>query len=333
MNPLDRTTPHTPTWREIPQQVKPRAMSAEGRKRLLIRGCKTAALCVAVAIVAWGGWTIATLVQDNPRKISRTVATVPVKDVVLMTDGVLDQAWLLKTLALPKKATLLDLDLYQLRGRLMASGQVATASLTRNFPSTLTVVLSERSPVARVMAQLGTDAPQPFLVARDGTVFGGLRFDQGMVDTLPWLAGVKLVKQGDGFAPIAGMDQVAQLLARAKLDAEHLYRTWKIVSLARLATDNELEVQSADIPKIVFSTQEDFFVQLARLDSLIDTARAHTDQPMSQINLAIGAEVPVVFSAADTVAASNPPAAKPSSASFVLPSFTPTTSRPTKREL
>ena len=45
-----------------------------------------------------------------------------------------------------------------------------------------------------------------------------------MVKTLPWLDGVKLSRQGAGFAPLAGMASVAELLAQAKLEAAPLYR-------------------------------------------------------------------------------------------------------------
>ena len=134
-----------------------------------------------------------------------------------------------------------------------------------------------------------------FLVAREGRVFEGIGFDEEMIETLPWLDGVKLVRQGETFLPIAGMDTVAELLAKAKMEAEHLYRTWRIVSLARLESDGEIEVRDKDVSKIYFGTNEDFFRQLARLDLLLDTARLQTEQSPNVINLAIGSQVPVTF--------------------------------------
>ena len=65
--------------------------------------------------------------------------------------------------------------------------------------------------------------------------------------------------------------------------------------MERLETDGELLVKSADIATIRFSVTEDFFRQLARLDTLLDTARARTDQPLREVNLAIGAQVPAAF--------------------------------------
>lgn len=295
MNRPEITITPARNWRDIPQEVKPRAMSPEGRRRVWWKSLRTIVAVTVVAGLAWAGYQVGSALRGKPKPIAREAEVVPVKEVVLITDGVLDQNWLVKTLALPPKISLMELDLYRLRARLLESGQVRSATLTRNFPATLTVTLSENSPVARVMAQIGDEPPHMFLVAREGGVFDGVGFDRGMVDTLPWLDGVKLARAGGGFAPIASMEKVADLLGKAKLEAEHLYRTWQVVSLARLESDGEIEVKAQAIGRIVFGTREDFFRQLARLDTLIDTARAKTDQPIREINLAIGAQVPVAF--------------------------------------
>lgn len=284
-------------------------MSAEGRRRLVWRGVKSVLAMALVGGLLWAGIAVAATLRGSSKQLTNAAETTPVKEVVLITDGVLDHKWLIRTLALPKNASLMQLDLYQLRARVMASGQVKTATLTRNFPATLTVSLSEQSPVARLKAQLGPSEPRTLLVARDGTVFDGIGFDPAMVTTLPWLDGVKLSRMGDGLAPIGGMDAVADLLAKAKLEADHLYRTWQVVSLARLESDGEIEVRAQEVEKIIFGTQEDFFRQLARLDALLDLARAQTAQPLREVNLAIGAQVPVAFT--DPALNPTPPPAKP----------------------
>jgi cell division protein FtsQ len=295
MNRNEIIAPPARSWRDIPQQVKPRAMSREGRRRVIWSGVKTVLAVAIVGGLAWGGVQLVALLRGNTHQIKEAGEAVPVKDVVLVTDGVLNQSWLVRTLALPKGATLMQLDLFQLRARLTASGQVRAATLTRTFPSTLTVTLVENTPVARVMAQEGASEPRMLLVARDGTVFQGEGFDGGMIASLPWLDGVSLARQGEGFTPIAGMEKAADLLAKAKLEAEHLYRVWQVVSLARLATDGEIVVRARDGAKIVFGTAEDFFPQLARLDTLLDAAHARTDKPIREIDLAIGSQVPVAF--------------------------------------
>lgn len=276
-------------------------MSPEGRRRWWWSGTKTVLALAAVGGLGWGAVEIAAALRGRPQPLTSAEA-VPVKEIDFATDGVLPREWVVQTLALPPRATLMQLDLYRLRERLMAAGQVRTATLTRTFPATLTVSISEQSPVARVMAQTSGAEPEMLLVARDGTVFAGLGFDPELLKTLPWLDGVKLKRDGGKFEPIADMPTVADLLGKAKLEAEHLYREWQVVSLARLESDGEIEVHATNAACIRFGTSEDFFRQLARLDSLLDAARAKTDRPVREIDLAIGAHVPVAFEEVDPTA-------------------------------
>ena len=125
-------------------------MSSEGRRRLVWNGFKTVLVAGVFVGLAWGGYEITAALRGQPKRFSGAAPAVPVNEIVLMTDGVLDQKWLVQTLALPKKATLMELDLYKLRAALLAHAQVRSATLTRNFPATLTVSLSELSPVARI---------------------------------------------------------------------------------------------------------------------------------------------------------------------------------------
>ena len=72
------------------------------------------------------------------------------------------------------------------------------------------------------------------------------------------------------------MDTVADLLGRAKLEAEPLYRNWQVISLARLQADGQIGVRMRDGTRIIFGARDDFFGQLAKLDYILDSAaRAH----------------------------------------------------------
>ncbi|MBS0631345.1 MAG: FtsQ-type POTRA domain-containing protein [Verrucomicrobia bacterium] len=295
MNPTETNVPLSRSWKDIPQQVKPRAMSSGGRRRMRFGLAKTVGAIALLGLLAWGGVSLAVVLQQGPKRVPGQAEAAPIRDIVLATDGAINREWVVRTLGLPKNATLISLDLYQLRARLLASGQVLSASLTRNFPATLTVSLTERLPVARLMAQLGTEPPHLLLAARDGVVFEGIGYDESTTAALPWLEGVQLTRKDGVLQPIPGMATVADLLSKGRIEAEHLYRTWQVVSLARLATDGEIEVKTAEVPRIIFGTRESFFPQLARLDLLLDTVRAQSAAPFKEINLAIGATVPVAF--------------------------------------
>jgi cell division protein FtsQ len=292
--------PPARSWRDIPQPVKPRAMSAGGRLRLGLALARTAFVVALVGGLAWGGWHVAGALRTSS-KPAPPATKVPIGRVELQTatGGVLDDAWLKQTLALPKGISLAELDLEKLRGRLLASGQVLTATLSRDFPNRLLVQISERTPVARV--RVGAEKQDlTYLVARDGFVYEGANYDPGMLNTLPWLAGFALKAEGAGFRPINGMGIVSDLLARAQYEATHLYLNWQVVSLERLETDHELEVTTKNGSRFVFTTRTDFFPQLAKLDRVLENLRDTEKFPGARsarlrINLSLGREVPVAF--------------------------------------
>ena len=283
--------PETRSWREIPQQVRPRAMSREGRRRLAMRGFRFALGAFAIGLVGWGAWEISSVLGENPSGLPAAAKSERVRNLILVTDGVLDKTWLAKTLA-----TLMGLDLIKLRSRVLGDAQVASAAVIRNFPDTLTVRVSERSPVVRMMAQSGSESPRMFLVSRDGVCFEGTGFDPAMVATLPWIEGVRLIRRGSSFVPIENMSAVADLLASAKLEAEALYGTWQVISLAHLGSDGLIEVYARGGMKVTFGTNEDYLRQIARLDLI--NASTDATRPLRDVNLSLGSQVPVAYGTA-----------------------------------
>jgi len=284
------------SWRDIPQELKSRSMSKSGRRRHALALAKMIGGTGLVGALVWGAVELVTTIELHPKEIAQAAQSVPVKNLELVSDqGALDRAWLARTLALPKGATLMELDLAKLQAKVLANSQVRTAVLTKSFPDTLTVVIVERTPIARLKAQLHPGELRDYLVARDGVLFDGLGYAEELWATLPWLdlGDAKLTRRGEGFAPIEGMAVVADLLAKAKAEAEHLYRTFLVVSLARLATDDELDVRTTEMTQVIFSTRDDFFRQLAKLDRVRDEFRPTREMPLAKVDLSLG-QFPVV---------------------------------------
>jgi len=281
------------SWRNIRQEVSSPAMSRQGRRRRLYAWVKLGALGTFLVAAGWGAYAVGHSWKTDRMGLASAVHSEPVRDVTLITDGVLTQKWVADTLALPKAASLMALDLPALRDRLLQQGQVRVAVLGRNFPDALVVTLQERTPVARVQAGDGAGAPRQLLVAKDGVVYEGVNYDPQMLAGLPWLDGIRLVRAGNGFAPIAGMADVSALLTMAQLQAPALYRDWLVVSLARLAERDEIVVKAQDIPEIVFSRKRDYFKQLAQLDYVVDAAKTLPEPTLQSVNLALDGQVPV----------------------------------------
>jgi hypothetical protein len=296
------------SWRNIRQEVTPLAMSRKGRRRQLAGWAKAGALAALVAGGGWGIYELAHSWSTDRAALVTAVHSEKVKDVVVITDGVLTRDWVNGILALPKPVSLMALDLPALRDKLLAAGQVRVAVLTRNFPDTLVVTLQERTPVARVQAADRTGAAKQLLVAKDGVVYDGVNYDKTMLAGLPWLDGIRLVKSAQGFEPVEGMSEVSALLSTAQLNAPHLYHEWLIVSLARLAERDEIVVKAQDVPEIVFSRKRDFFKQIAQLDYVIDeTHRVEPAPVLMSVNLSLEGQVPVRLQGAPGALAAKTP--------------------------
>jgi hypothetical protein len=284
------------SWRNIRQEVTSRAMSRRGRRRQQMAWVRGIALLVLVSASVWGVYAVVNAWESDRAAIASAVKSEPVREVVLVTDGVLTREWAVQVLALSRNVSLMALDLGSLRERLMQHGQIKLAVLTRSFPDTLVVTLQERTPVARIQVEDGRGQPKQMLVSRDGVVYDGAHYDKLMIGGLPWLAGFSLRRAiGGGYEPITNMERVAELITTAQIQAPHLYREWLFVSLARLNERHEIIVKAQDIDEIVFSAKDDYFRQLAQLDYIVDATRQQLgDAPALQsVNLALGPQVPV----------------------------------------
>jgi hypothetical protein len=332
MNPSAHISPPARSWRDIPQDIAPRAMSGEGRRRLAFSTLKTIGIIAVGCTSLWGGYELFQLWQENPVKLRAPVKSSPVREIVLQSDGPLDHAWVSQVLALPRGIDLMELDLYALRERLLAHPQVRTAVLARKFPDKLSVVLEERMPVARVRVPEVDGQLQDYLVARDGIAFPGINFTSDRTELLPYLDGIKLRRAEKGFAPIEGMETVSDLLGTARANTFDLYSRWRSVSLARLGADGVLVVRATDIPEITFGTRDDFLKQLAQLDLIIDRTRLQPDgRTLASVNLSVGLSangilVPVVYAppesatARPAVSAPSPDAARQAPTPLFQPS-------------
>ncbi|MEJ6603477.1 MAG: cell division protein FtsQ/DivIB, partial [Verrucomicrobiia bacterium] len=288
--------PKTRNWRDIPQEIAPRRMSSVGRRRLTLGAVRTLASIVAIGAITWGGYGIWRTFKNDPQRLAAVSDSRPVEEIELKTDGVLDQEWLAQTLDMVPTAGLMELDLYAMRSRLTASGQVRRAVLVREFPATLKVILEERSPVVRLKARLGGPDARTFMVAQDGTVFDGTGYETSLVRSMPWLGGVRLLREGDGFQPLEGMDRLTNLLSTARNGVPRRYATWRVVSLARMSSDGQILVQTTDVPEIIFGVREDFYSQIARMDLILAETKRRSAAPVRSIDLSVGAaQVPVAL--------------------------------------
>ncbi|MCE2862545.1 MAG: Cell division protein FtsQ [Verrucomicrobiota bacterium] len=331
MNSETIRTPAVRNWRDIAQPVRSRAMSRGGRWRRVMVGLRTLTAVLSLAVLVASAWYLLNAVTPQPGDLPPAAKAGLLRRLELRTSagGVLDEAWLRPALALPPGISLMELDLPRLRERLLRDGQIESASLSREFPDRLVVRITERSPVARVRAGSAT-ASRDLLVSADGTVFRGAGHDPAMIEGLPWLAGVSLVAEGEGFRRVPGMTPVAQLLSDAQFAALNLYRSWVSVSLARLESDREIEVATRNGSTVVFAASREYFAQLAKLDYLVERL-SNTPAARVRIDLSYGRNVPVRIDPPEPAAPAGARRATPAPVPAARPFFSILPSATTQR--
>jgi cell division protein FtsQ len=290
-------TPCAQSWRDIPQPVNPRTMTPRGLRRL---GSNIVHMAFSLVFLGGAAGAAAWLWQgfDTPAKtLAPVVQAAPLRAVVVLSDGVIARDWVVERLALPQDVALVAVDLDAAKAALERDGQVRSAVVSRDFPDTLVVTIEERVPVARARAVLDPGAgPETLLVARDGTPYTGHGYDPAMVETLPWVDGVRLVRCGAGFERIEGMDRVSDLVLAVRQNAPHLAAGFRVVSLADLP---RLVVRMPAVRAVVFdggASANTFRQQLARLDYILDEHRRQENAPaIERLDLSIAAQVIVEY--------------------------------------
>lgn len=278
--------PETQSWRGINQGVSARAMSVPGRRRLsmnIVRGTFT--IVALAGVVALGVY----LVQGY-RRPAETLAPVvkadPLREIIVLTDGVLSDTWAKEALNLPEGIALMAVDLDAVRATLLRTGQVKGVVVARDFPDTLVITVEERVPVIRIMAAIEPGTLEPLVVSRDGVVYRPINNNPAMLNSLPWLDGVRLTRQGEGFAPLPGIDAVSDLLLAVQQEAPHLGADWRVISLEEAP---RLVVRTRAIKQIVFDALNTRR-QLAWLDHILDQeSRRPEPRAIERIDLSIAA--------------------------------------------
>ena len=171
---------------------------------------------------------------------------------------------------------------------MLVDPQVRTAVLTRKFPDTLVVTLQERSPVVRLRVADRSGQPRDYLVARDGVVFPGVNYAPELVAALPWLDGVTLAPLArGGFAPVAGLETVADLLETAQINVPNLRRTWRVIGMERFASYGEILVRTEQVKEITFGLRDDFLTQVALLDAVLAGRLETQSAPANLLRLSL----------------------------------------------
>ncbi|MDP0500924.1 MAG: FtsQ-type POTRA domain-containing protein [Verrucomicrobiota bacterium JB022] len=270
-------------WRTLQQQkarrkVRPQTEKARMRRRL--RAMRIAAYAFLVCALLGGtAWTI-WFAGENWAVVTNPTPKGTLDHIQVTTDGVLTRDWVIRQLALPEDVKPLDLDLFALKATLEDQPQISGAELRLELPGTLHIDVQEREPLLRVRTQWPDGRYGVALIARDGTVYEGYNYSRERLMRLPGATGIPLTSTGPGrYAPVYGMDVVAEFLETAANRTPELWQDWRAISLERFsgdvnAPDALITVYGNYVKEWVFSPSGDFPSQLAAARQLYLRAKS-----------------------------------------------------------
>jgi cell division protein FtsQ len=226
------------------------ARRREGRRRLRALIAVMAVLLTALAAL---GLTRSPLLAVHRVQVSGGVHTS--RQAVVTATG------------LGRQPQMLDLNVGQLRHKLTALPWVASASVTRHWPATVVIRLTEREPLAVV-----TDAQgQPLLVDDAGRILDGAGPDQGQAQAqpggLPVIQG--LVAPDGGSIDASGEGRDALKLAKAVPVALPPGSPLKLRTIV-LAPDGTLTATLTPNVTVVFGTADVLDAKLLAVRTLLE---------------------------------------------------------------
>jgi cell division septal protein FtsQ len=279
------------SWKHIPQKAGKKAITKDSQIVRMRRLMRFTAISLGTGSVVLGLSLLAYYFVKTPKAPIIHAAAASFVTLDIKTDGVLPEPWIEFRMGLEQNLGLMQVDMSELKTTLESFPQIKEASIERQFPNTLRVFVRERFPVFRMKVKDERGESQVLLVDREGHVFRNIKHAAHMVSRLPYLAGVGLHRNGDGFHPINEVPCLAELFHIARTEYPDLAREWRVVYadqliLAKGFTDGYIRVWSRGVKEILFSPKN-FQKQLEKLEYILVSHGGPTVSSVSRVNLSL----------------------------------------------
>ena len=288
------------TWRSIQQSFGRRPLTPAARRqrrRHFIKTFLVVGLLLGIIAASIFGLCVARRNYDHEAIFGPAHR---VWNIAFHSDGVLTKAWFDEIYPLHPGGRMLEINVHKIKSRLEAFGQVKKVSASLQLPDRLEVVVEEREPILRARLKGYPAGKNLVLIARDGVIYRGVGYPPGMLARLPYIDGVRFIKKKMGFKPVAGMNEVGDLLMLARRMVPEIYETFEVVSCGKFkgdtgAMDALIEVRSGQLGRITF-LPGDFEGQLARLAEIVQYSAARRKPGIERVDLSLGGQVVVQYS-------------------------------------
>ena len=286
------------SWRNLVSDKRRRPMSSVAWRRSFLGVGKVLLIITLLGGSGYGIWLVREHFQRNPGPVDLTGPTLPVDSVKYATDGVLCLNSIKLMLKMPENATLMDLELKDIRSKLERDPQIAFARVRRRFPSTLQVEITEHKPLYRLFIRAKKGIPEMWLVSGTGVIYKGKDFRNATLSALPYLnpdPGLLKKDERNDYQRIPVLEKVSPLLEIARSDFPELYREWKVVSFLRPDADESdpgahILIESKGVKEMRFAPRN-YRAQLRRLKYLLLEPGFQNNKSIDSIDLSHGRSV------------------------------------------
>lgn len=286
------------SWRELAGKRQGRIHSPQARKRRLGKLFRLIGLSLAlVGCVALSAWGVVAF-QRSDAELQIKTPSKPIENIQFETNGMLPNAWLSQVVELKLGMTMMEADIYGLKQKLEAHGQVKSAMVERVFPADLRIQIEEQVPVMRLAIADASGKRQMQIVGKDGTVYTGVGYPKATLQRLPYVLPYK--HSSGSYFPMQGIERVAELLSYARQAYPNLVKDWQVVSLSHYSGDLDLpgqviEIRSGSIPRIIFSASSEFGPQMDRLAYILEYIEKRGNPSLARIDLSLRGSAAVQF--------------------------------------
>lgn len=152
----------------------------------------------------------------------------PFKKLVFSTNGILTEAWLKSHLSMPWGKDLLSINLEKLQTRILRYHQIKAVDISREFPDTLKITLTERTACSKIFV-LKDSEKSIRLISKEGFIFPPVGYKKEMIRLLPTISNIpqKLIIKDE----ILGFCFISEMIDFLKENAKDLLLNLRCISL------------------------------------------------------------------------------------------------------
>ncbi len=287
------------SWRDISQTAEKELVTRLTRRRRRVSLFRKVTITlVGMGVLTgfgYGGYQI--FVEGKEVISSKTSENL--RSIKFGSDGVLDSVWADKWIEIRPETGMMDVDIYEIKARLEDFRQIKSATVTRRFPDEIHISVREREPILRVRTKADKLSHEDFLVGRDGVVFKGWNYLPESINALPYIGGVKFVREKNGTRKVDGISRIVELLDATRNRHLGMIEGWRVVSCEDCLGEGNpyrgmIKIRSENVREIAFSPVE-FPAQLEKLNRILQQAQDWGIQYLKRVDLSKGDQVVVEF--------------------------------------